>query len=308
MRYYYFIILQAILYSTTLAHAQEIPHADDMSPGAVYTSGDRRSSAPYISGDSFRAGCDFAFDELNDRVDFSKMQKGSTIFVNADILKRFFSEIHPNIPYPYILVTHNSDHPIPGRFLPHLDDDKIIAWFGQNVSVFTRHPKLHPIPIGIANRRWGHGNIDTFQRMQKDCSSLPKSILLYGNFSSTTHSERGPMVDLFRNKPYCHFESCFKNHEGYLTDLARSQFVLSPRGNGLDCHRTWESLLMGSIPIVRESSLDPMYENLPVLIIKDWNEITEDLLKTKYEEMTSKNYQMDNIYINYWIDLINSFK
>jgi hypothetical protein len=46
--------------------------------------------------------------------------------------------------------------------------------------------------------------------------------------------------------------------------------VLSARGNGLDCHRTWELLLLGSIVITRTSPLDPLFEDLPVAIVKDW--------------------------------------
>jgi hypothetical protein len=44
-------------------------------------------------------------------------------------------------------------------------------------------------------------------------------------------------------------------------------FEICPRGNGLDCHRTWEALLLRSIPIVRTSTLDPLYEGFPVVII-----------------------------------------
>ena len=32
---------------------------------------------------------------------------------------------------------------------------------------------------------------------------------------------------------------------------AHFAFVASPSGNGLDCHRTWEALLLRSIPIVK---------------------------------------------------------
>ena len=32
--------------------------------------------------------------------------------------------------------------------------------------------------------------------------------------------------------------------------LLRSKYVLSPPGNGPDCHRTWESIYLGAIPIV----------------------------------------------------------
>ena len=32
----------------------------------------------------------------------------------------------------------------------------------------------------------------------------------------------------------------------YLRTLGQHRFVLSPRGNGLDAHRTWEALMVGS--------------------------------------------------------------
>jgi hypothetical protein len=90
----------------------------------------------------------------------------------------------------------------------------------------------------------------------------------------------------------------------YLLDLAASKFVLSPRGNGLDCHRTWEALLMGAIPIVIASSLDEMFEDMPVLVINHWEEITEEFLHRKYEEMQRQTYRMEKIYAQYWIDCI----
>ena len=39
----------------------------------------------------------------------------------------------------------------------------------------------------------------------------------------------------------------------YLMALGRHRFVISPRGNGLDAHRTWETLLVGSIPSMRRT-------------------------------------------------------
>ena len=59
-------------------------------------------------------------------------------------------------------------------------------------------------------------------------------------------------------------------------EKTRYAFVVSPHGNGLDCHRTWESLVLGNIPIVKRSSIDPLYEGLPVVIVDDWREITPE--------------------------------
>lgn len=69
--------------------------------------------------------------------------------------------------------------------------------------------------------------------------------------------------------------------EEYLTDVGNSKFVVSPKGNGLDCHRTWEAIAFGAIPIVPTSHLDSLYEKLPVIIVKNsWSEITPDLLES----------------------------
>lgn len=94
----------------------------------------------------------------------------------------------------------------------------------------------------------------------------------------------------------------------YLIDLARSKFVLSPRGNGLDCYRTWEALYMGAFPVVRSSEIDSLFENLPVLIVDEWENVTEAFLKEKYSEMEAKEFQWEKLHPEYWFKLINSYR
>jgi hypothetical protein len=268
---------------------------------------ERGSSAPYISGDTFRAYCDFTFDELNKMIDPGQVKEGHTIFVKTDYLKEFFSEVHPRIPSRYILVTHNSDNPIPAKFKRYLRDKKLLAWFGQNLSQVV-HPKLHPIPIGLANRCWPHGNVDIFNKVAQMAPNLRKSLLLYMNFQVGTYAdERSKVANMFKNKPYC-FVAAPKEYEAYLTELAQAKFALSPRGNGLDTHRTWECLLVGTIPIVKTSSLDPLFANLPVLIVQDWSEINENFLLKKEQEMRKKKYRLEKAYSDYWLHLIESYK
>ena len=54
----------------------------------------------------------------------------------------------------------------------------------------------------------------------------------------------------------------WKKHKNYA-------FELSPSGNGLDCHRTYEAIILNTIPIVRSNTLDPIYKehDLPVVIV-----------------------------------------
>lgn len=191
---------------------------------------------------------------------------------------------------------HNSYYHVPGNFGHFLDVDE------------CNHPKMIPIPIGVANRRWGHGNVAIFKQMQALVPNMSKNILLYMNFTPATYiTERSKVAAIFRNQPYC-VVSGAKEMTAYLTDLGQSMFVLSPRGNGLDCHRTWETLLMGAYPIVRTSFLDPMYDNLPVVIINDWEEIDEQFLQERYEEFQSRSFQMEKVYLDYWLNKIESYK
>ncbi|MEI6242402.1 MAG: hypothetical protein WCP39_03240 [Chlamydiota bacterium] len=267
--------------------------------------GERSSSAPYISGDSFRDYANFVLDETGKTFDPSMVKEGSTIFVKTDLLPRFFSEFHPKISAHYILITHNSDHPIPGPFASYLADEKIIAWFGQNLENFS-NPKIHPIPIGFANKCWPHGNPKLIQKAQKQ-NAYERTIFMYMNFSPSTHPQRKDVHKQFKNAPFCKIEKP-KDFYPYLLDLKKTKFVLSPRGNGLDCHRTWEALLMGAYPIVQTSSLDSMYTDLPVVIIKDWKEVTEEFLVQKEKEFSTQKFQIEKALLSYWTDQIEQTK
>lgn len=63
--------------------------------------------------------------------------------------------------------------------------------------------------------------------------------------------------------------------------MRRTMFVPAPAGNGLDCHRTWEALYLGCIPVVlrKEYCGD---DNWPVMVVDSWNELLSlNLLEIK---------------------------
>lgn len=81
-------------------------------------------------------------------------------------------------------------------------------------------------------------------------------------------------------------------------------FVISPWGNGLDCHRTWEVLCLGSIPVVKTSGLDRLFDDLPVWIINDWNEVTHENMVKKIEEFKSKTFNYEKLTLAYWRNIL----
>ncbi len=284
------------------------------SKGYVQDNRLRISSSPYLSGDTFRSFADFVLDEAsNNNIDPDKVKNGDVIFVTYDRLNRFLTQTHPKINAKYILLTHNRDEGIPGSFASYLDDPKLIAWFGQNVEL--AHKKLLPLPIGIANHYWPiHGNTKSIEEVKSKNYNTTKKHLLYMNCSVATNpKERIPIYNMFKDKQFCKVAghrgiSSHDAQKEYLRELAQSKFVVSPRGNGLDCHRTWEALYMNSCPVIKTSPIDSLFVDLPVIIVKDWSEVTETFLNKKYQELKNKNYNFKKLYAAYWFDIINSYR
>jgi hypothetical protein len=85
----------------------------------------------------------------------------------------------------------------------------------------------------------------------------------------------------------------------YYDSLPHYKFVVSPQGNGIDCHRHYEALLAGAIPIIdAHHLLLEKYRDLPVLWTEDYGEITESYLLRKYDEMLDKTYDFSSLFLN----------
>jgi len=90
--------------------------------------------------------------------------------------------------------------------------------------------------------------------------------------------------------------------------MKQCKFVISPPGNALDCHRTWEALYMGCIPLLEHSSLDRLFDDLPVILVTDWHEVNEVFLAQKYAELQRKTFNVQKLYIDYWFTLIRNMQ
>jgi hypothetical protein len=109
------------------------------------------------------------------------------------------------------------------------------------------------------------------------------------------------------------FEHVWKVEE-YLFKMRQYKFVLSPVGNGVDTHRTWEALLAGSIPIVESSVRDSMYDGLPVLVVRSWSHLNKQLLQSAYTNFTApgSSYRWEKLFAPYYLqeltaDLLQSY-
>lgn len=87
----------------------------------------------------------------------------------------------------------------------------------------------------------------------------------------------------------------------YFDTLPSYKFVISPEGNGVDCHRHYEALLAGCIPVIERNPLtEAKYVGCPILWTTDYSEITSEYLETKYVEMKSQVYDFSRLFLAYY--------
>ena len=257
-------------------------------------------SYPYVTGMGFRNRAHLIFDEFQKDGASSISADGQVAFVKTDFVRIFFMYIVPRLQYKVKIITHNSALGIDEKFRPWLDHPKIVCWYAQNANI--EHPKLQSVPLGLANRRWAHGSVEQIEST-KDVD-IERTNLVYMNFDVGTNSDKRTSVfNLFSGKKYV-TQASPKPFDEYLRDLKESKYVLSPPGAGHDCHRIWESLIMGAVPIVEAGQNISFYRHLPIMIVEDWHSVTDELLEKKYQNFIEKMKEVDCLSMDYWIQKI----
>ena len=248
-------------------------------------------------------------------------KRGDSLYIYPKYLEIFTNHILPDINVEFVLVTGDEDTIIPND-IPNistqiLNNKYLLCWYAQNCVCIT--DKLKQIPIGFnfvsiaigTALDWGpqqsiHDQEEDIFRLVRENKGKERIKLCYGNFHlNITNPCRNDVINTVP-KDLVYYEPNSTYRINCWTNMVKYKFVLSPPGNGIDCHRTYEAIALGCIPIIKSSPLDPLYEGLPVIIIKDWNEVTRELLDKEY------NYNMEiyseKMYLQYWVDKIHSFK
>lgn len=242
-------------------------------------------------------------------------------FSNIDYVSEGFREISQR-PGDQIFVTHQSDFSATSELYSQMPQN-IKIWFAQNCEELPKNSKAIGIPIGLNNLTVlsnatskfgkyssGFGHITDYHQnlyVQNEKTKTWQN-LCYANFSTRTFSsERAPLWD-WSNKLDWITQRSSTSHLEFANDVYNHPFVLSPRGNGYDCVRTWEAIYLRSIPIVKKSVPMSHFGELPILFIDDWNQITEEFLLDKLDEFKCKKFDMSKAKMSYWKTLLRELK
>ena len=234
-------------------------------------------------------------------IDIKKIKKSKVFFVNTDYLQYFYKQIEPIIDNKFILITHNSDINPDLKVYPYkniINSNKLIKWFGENLPVTS---KSKCIPIGLENSVHKRVNMNNILKYR----NTDKKFLLYFNFNENTNPIRKKIKKLLLNNNFT-FNKNLKWND-YIKELCKYKFCISPPGNGIDCHRHWECIYVGTIPIILKDN-NVIYDNfkdLPILFVNNYNQINKNFLEIKYNEMKNKYYNLEKTKLRYWENEIN---
>jgi hypothetical protein len=225
-----------------------------------------------------------------------------SIFVYSHLLESFARRVLPYLDHRFVLISHNSDHAVGARFQPVLDDPRIVHWFAQNA--LTQHAKLTPIPIGVANAQWPHGDIRALVDVANAGRAAVRSVV-YVNFDVRTNAAvRAPLLQRLESLPVV-WRAPARPFAAYLGDMAGCRWVVSPPGNGVDCHRTWEALYLGAVPIVLKTpSGASLHDGLPIIQLPDLAELRAESLEEAQGTHAGNEAQLARLKMSYWRERI----
>ena len=262
----------------------------------------------FISGEKIQFLCDhfigtqstFAFNPNVRKYRERFVQLGSRSRINNKPLVFCSTHILDDIPIlvdtlrnmkkPFKLIFHNSDGAFSDKHLVLFSQLPLLQHiYTQNMCVI--HPRVTPLPIGVANSQWKHGDA----KIHKDIynMSVPKTENIYFNFSVDTN--RGLRRDCYDKLSRKNIKwNSNKSYRDYLIELKRHRYAICPEGCGTDTHRFWECLYMNVIPICKRSILADHYKKyFPIVILDDWSALDLKMLDDAFPKLNINHDYLD---------------
>lgn len=267
----------------------------------------------FIDGDFFESLADYSFGDMYSsnvtqpsysilKSVFDKFEKPK-IFIETHRLGHLFRELGNFSDRKCIIIAHNSDATFGQELLQYVPNNVEKLWC-QNYN-YIETDVVKSLPIGLERVRWFPEQKKQellFNTIQED---VERTNLVYMNFNPGTNPIRTQIYDTLKDKDFINQEMIGNggDYKNYLINLKKHKFIISPPGNGIDCHRNWETIYCGCIPIVLDSHFSRnIFKNENVMIVKDYNTINEHDLINNYLDKLSKF----NTYDTKWKSLIEN--
>lgn len=204
--------------------------------------------------------------------------------------------------------------------------------YNYNKDNYPNNGKINHIPLGIdfhtiskgKQKKWDKENknpliqqkelIDIYNKSKNISERENKCFLCCPNNNSKNlkrlkyiNLDRDDIKNKLKNNKNVIICNKFYTRLDFWNEIIKYKFIICPAGNGMDTHRLWEALFLGCIVICQETGIDKLMAEFPVVILKDFNEITQKNLNkwsSQYEKMCVDKKVREKYYQRYWYNKI----
>jgi hypothetical protein len=277
---------------------------------------------------------DQGFDPFHQDYKFNfKNIYGSTVYIKTCHLDWFFKKILFQFKNPIVLVSGAHFYHVPHHckfFVEILNHKNIITWFAQNYSGISMN-KIRHLPLGLdfhtlyfkEKKEWGN-KMSPFEQENQLFDIMNSLIpieytdpsIVLVNFHKTANIPpdfrrriRSKILSQIKDNPCFRFLPNQKRID-FWRECNTYSFIASPIGQGLDTHRTYEILCLRRIPILCQCGINPLFDNLPAVIVDDWTKINPSFLRDNFHKIIKNwhHYDWKKLELSYWSNMINSYK
>ena len=230
-----------------------------------------------------------------------------TVFVKASLIELFIRHVLPTISHRILLYLGNDDLPL--------------SAYGEHIRKIVAHPIVHQVfaenrdidiediiamPLGIHPREMLQANsVLELQKIAENVNPDRKRNKVFGAWGDKKHvlhgrSDREKMRQFMQSHPdACDYFAHLPLHE-FWRSMSGYRFMLSPWGHVHDSAKTFEALIVKTIPIILSGPYSHAYRDLPVVVIDDLEEINPQNLRRWWESLSGYFDDSSFLYSDYW--------
>lgn len=239
----------------------------------------------HLSGENFAALADYVYQPGTP----IPMPQSGIIYCHINSVLLVFENMRRQ-KGPFVLISSQGDFYTAPNYIA-AKPANLVKWY--TVGAETGYDWIEGIPLGLADSHynsgvWDHGQWHLVEAER--AKDVDRTELLHVCLCLGTNRDRKKAVDAVMPWAsviaYQDFQKRPMNFQAYLEQLHRHKFTLAPPGGGMDCHRTWEALYLGTIPVcIRHSVYSWWSHKLPHVLVDDWSQVTPELLKSEYTRL-----------------------
>eukprot|EP00931_Biecheleriopsis_adriatica_P102577 TRINITY_DN77525_c0_g1_i1.p1 TRINITY_DN77525_c0_g1~~TRINITY_DN77525_c0_g1_i1.p1 ORF type:complete len:451 (-),score=89.26 TRINITY_DN77525_c0_g1_i1:16-1347(-) len=261
--------------------------------------------------------------------------KGALVYVVTSALGHFMDKVLPNATKPFVLLSGDSDSSPAGgadgglgeRWKELAENSLIIKWFSQNV--IEDHPKLVRMPIGLDFHTQAQYNLHGPVKSPKEQEAELLTLRAQGTWPFKARRDKvfiggitGDHRGALRKQASLLLAEFGSGHKDrvdgaageisrreYWTQVAGDRYSASPASRGTDCHRTWEILALGGVPIVSKTNLNRIFKDNGLAAVEvnedEWSDPGAEIaaqMKDDSDLLPKKDQLQPALTLRYWVE------